>query len=450
MTNEQLSFSMEWDADPKNNKKVKAKKSHQSKSASEAPKEIKAEIVREEQGEESLAVSRVMLTVSELVRQIKNQLSQEQFRQIWIVGELSNVSQSANGHIYLTIKDDKASISGVMFRTRAERLKFKPESGLKVEVFGDISVYDKRGQLQLNLQMMHPEGMGDLQLAYEQLRKKLEAKGYFDPAAKKPIPAFASQIGIITSLQAAALQDMLRTSRIHFPNVQLYIYPAMVQGEGAAQTIANAIKTANEHGKAEVLIVGRGGGSQEDLWSFNEETVASAIYDSELPIISAVGHEVDFTLADFTADYRAATPTAAAEYISKNLAMVEDQHSHFLKIAYRQIKRKMEFVQSRQSRLQPRQVLNSIRQNLSNKVQQHDEQQWRIRNDVLRIKEKAEQRFIQMAHKLDALNPFKVLKRGYSIVEKDGSIITRSEQIKEGDKLRLRFSKGEHTVRVEP
>ena len=262
--------------------------------------------------------SKVLLSISKLTRSIKEWLEQDKFQNIWVCGEVSNYIQSSSGHAYFNLKDENASISSVIFRGVMPRVKFKIENGLKVEVLASVSVYAKRGNYQLIVQKISPEGIGELQLAFEQLKKRLALEGLFDPSHKKPIPKYPETIGVITSRYGAALHDITKTTQIEFPNVRLIIYPSLVQGEKAANQLAEMIELANKHQQCDILIVGRGGGSIEDLWAFNEERLVRSIFFSSIPIVSAVGHEVDFTIADFVADYRAATPTAAAEYISRH------------------------------------------------------------------------------------------------------------------------------------
>ena len=262
-----------------------------------------------------------VLTVSELTRQIKG-LLEDQFPRVWVEGEISNFAVATSGHVYFTLKDAGAALSGVMFRHVAGKLGFKPADGLQVLAFGQISVYEKRGQYQLIVTQLMPKGLGALQLAFEQLKQKLAAEGLFDAARKKPIPTLPQRIGLVTSPTGAAVRDFLKIISRRFPNLHIVIAPVRVQGEGAAAEIAAAIDEFNALHTAgvlplDVLIVTRGGGSLEDLWAFNEEIVARALARSAIPTISAVGHEIDFTIADFVADLRAPTPSAAAELVVK-------------------------------------------------------------------------------------------------------------------------------------
>jgi len=251
-------------------------------------------------------------TVSELTRRIKVFL-EGQFDDILIVGEISNFTHHGSGHMYFSLKDESAQIACVMWRSRNAGLFFTPQDGMRVTIHGRVSVYEKRGNYQLNVLDMQPAGVGELQMAFERLKRRLHEEGLFDDARKKPLPAFPQRIGIVTSPTGAAIQDLLNVLRRRNPAVEIILNPARVQGDGAAQEIAQAIDDFNELQQVDLLIVGRGGGSLEDLWPFNEEVVARAVYRSEIPIISAVGHEVDYTICDFVADLRAPTPSAAAE-----------------------------------------------------------------------------------------------------------------------------------------
>jgi len=261
-----------------------------------------------------LDTERKVFTVSQLNRQIRYTLEDE-FSSVWVEGEISGFTHHSSGHMYFSIKDAESTLSCVMFRRENVKLRFKPEVGLKVICHGRVSVYAPRGQYQLMADSLEPKGLGDLQLAFEQLKKKLAQEGLFDPSLKKPIPFMPHCIGVITSPTGAVIHDMQHVWERRFPDVHLIIYPVKVQGEAAKKDICRAIQDFNEYGRADVLILARGGGSMEDLWAFNEEIVARAIAASDIPVISAVGHEVDYTIADFVADLRAPTPSVAAELV---------------------------------------------------------------------------------------------------------------------------------------
>src|SRR5215469_8389818 len=266
----------------------------------------------------NLQPDRRSLTVSELTARIRDLLAKN-FVDVLVEGEVSNCREAQSGHIYFTLKDEKSQIKCVWFRQQMRFVKFRPEDGLQVTVRGAIGVYESRGEYQIYVESMDPAGRGALQLAFEQLKRKLEGEGLFDAAHKRPLPLLPSRIGLITSPKGAAVRDVIRILRRRFPNVHVLLVPVRVQGEGAAGEIARAIRFFNQRQNVDVLIVTRGGGSLEDLWAFNEEVVARAIFDSRLPVVSAVGHEIDFTISDFVADLRAATPSAAAEIITEGV-----------------------------------------------------------------------------------------------------------------------------------
>jgi len=266
-------------------------------------------------------------TITQLTRRIKGVLEAE-IGSVWVAGEISNWTCAASGHAYFTLKDETSQLSTVMFKGRLDRLRFRPENGLEVLVLGNVSVYERRGAYQLIAEEMQPKGLGALQLAYEKLKKKLSEEGLFDPAHKKKLPLLPKRIGIVTSPTGAAIRDILHVLQRRFANVHVILYPARVQGEGAALEIAAGITFLDQYG-VDVMIVGRGGGSLEDLWAFNEEVVARALFASQTPVISAVGHEIDYALSDFVADLRAPTPSAAAEIVVKEQhALAERVHQY--------------------------------------------------------------------------------------------------------------------------
>src|SRR5215469_4670675 len=262
----------------------------------------------------NLQPDRRSLTVSELTARIRDLLAKN-FVDVLVEGEVSNCREAQSGHIYFTLKDEKSQIKCVWFRQQMRGVRFRPEDGLQVTVRGSVGVYEQRGEYQIYVETMDPAGRGALQLAFEQLKRKLEGEGLFDAAHKRPLPRLPGRIGLITSPKGAAVRDVIRILRRRFPNVHVLLVPVRVQGEGAAGEIARAIRFFNQRQNVDVLIVSRGGGSLEDLWAFNEEVVARAIFDSQIPVISGVGHETDFTIADFVADVRASTPSAAAELV---------------------------------------------------------------------------------------------------------------------------------------
>jgi exodeoxyribonuclease VII large subunit len=429
---------------------------------------------------------RYILTVSELTQEIKDIL-EDKFSDVWVEGEISNLRIPPSRHIYFTLKDDYSQVRAVLFRMQARTLRFVPEDGLHVVCKGRVSLYEKRGDYQLILESVEPKGIGALQLAFLQLKEKLEKEGLFDPAQKKPIPMVPRRIGIITSPTGAVIQDMLHILERRFENLHITLYPVRVQGEGASSEIAEAIDYFNKWMKVDVIIVGRGGGSIEDLWAFNEEPVARAIYHSKIPIISAVGHETDYTIADFVADLRAPTPSAAAElvvrdkreigntlhylegrlesYILQTLQGYRTHLSHLRKIFKEPGKKVEEYF------LRVDDFGNRLRLLTSWTLKRKEEKCLRLgeslllRNPIQRVKTFRSfisdakkrlgqnikfsvgierQRVAGILGKLDSLSPLSILQRGYSIARKLPSlqILREATQVEEGDKVEVRLYRG--------
>jgi exodeoxyribonuclease VII large subunit len=391
---------------------------------------------------------RACLTVSELSQVIKGTLERE-LEELWVVGEISNFRVPPSGHLYFTLKDEKSQIAGVMFRRQGTRLAFQPEDGMEVLCFGRVSLYATRGDLQLYVEIMEPRGKGALYLAFEQLKKRLGAEGLFAAERKRPLPFLPCAIGIVTSLHGAALRDMLRILDDRFPERRVIVRPVKVQGEGAAAEIAAGIAELGRSGLIDVMIVGRGGGSLEDLWAFNEEVVARAIYAAPVPVVSAVGHEVDFTIADFVADHRAPTPTAAAEMV---VARREDLTEHIRALGGR-------FLRCMDSRVEAeRDALRRLTKRLSDPRRRLRENQMRLDElslDLWRRFQDRLARFQQrLAHgseRLGGLSPLACLERGYSIAHKmpGESIVKDSASVAVGDRLRVTFARGKVLCTVE-
>ena len=386
-----------------------------------------------------------VITVSQLNFYIKSLFDSDvNLSYVFLSGEISNFTNHyRTGHLYMTLKDANASVKAVMFRSSASRLKFVPENGMKVIVKGRVSVFERDGQYQVYIDDMQPDGAGALTIAFEQLKAKLQKQGLFDLEAKKPIPKFPRKIGVVTSPTGAAIQDIRNIVFRRFPSAEIILYPVLVQGDGAAQQIADAIEYFNQNDLADVLIVGRGGGSIEDLWAFNEENVAYAIYNSIIPVISAVGHETDFTISDFVADLRAPTPSAAAELAVPDKAELLNNLNFLLKHCNQAMveilsgkRNELEYITSSVYLKNP---LMLIRQ----KQMQFDSVTSRIRNSALLTLAEEKTRFAKAASALDSLSPFKVLARGYSAVtDADGKIISASKDIKKDDVINIKFSKG--------
>lgn len=424
-----------------------------------------------------------VLSVRELNLAAK-QLIESGLPLLWVRGEVSNYISAASGHWYFSLKDEQAQVRCVMFRHKSQYLDFKPANGMQVEVLALATLYEARGDFQLTLEKMRPAGLGALYEAFERLKARLEGDGLFDAERKRDLPLLPKQVGIVTSLQAAALRDVLRTLANRMPNVPVLLYPTPVQGEGAAQKIAQAIKTANQRAECDVLIVCRGGGSIEDLWAFNEEVVARAIAASHIPVVSGVGHETDFTIADFVADLRAATPTAAAQAVvpdRQELRQRLAQHRQLLKRAVtRQFEQRMQQVDYLQRRIvhpaqrieQQSEFLGALQQRMRLAhayAVQHQQGRWNslwqrlrgLRPDVARLQEQQanqarrlgaamqrmldrhEARLVAMQQHLQHLDPQQVLARGYSMVrDAQGNIVLSSERIALGEKLDITFAQG--------
>lgn len=386
-----------------------------------------------------------VITVSQLNFYIKSLFDSDvNLSYVFLSGEISNFTNHyRTGHLYMTLKDANASVKAVMFRSSASRLKFVPENGMKVIVKGRVSVFERDGQYQVYIDDMQPDGAGALTIAFEQLKAKLQKQGLFDMEAKKPIPKFPRKIGVVTSPTGAAIQDIRNIVFRRFPSAEIILYPVLVQGDGAAQQIANAIEYFNQNNLVDVLIVGRGGGSIEDLWAFNEEIVAYAIYNSIIPVISAVGHETDFTISDFVADLRAPTPSAAAELAVPDKAELLNNLNFLFKHCNQAMadilsgkRNELEYITSSIYLKNP---LMLIRQ----KQMQFDSVTSRIRNSALLTLAEEKTRFAKAASAIDSLSPFKVLARGYSVVtDADGKIISASKDIKKDDIINIKFSKG--------
>lgn len=392
---------------------------------------------------------RFVFSVIALTSLIKNKLSDPEFRNIWVSGEISDLKPSAAGHIYFSIKDDRATLNAVLFRGRAQSLKFKLERGLKIELRGSLSVYEPRGNYQFIAEEAVPEGKGALQLAFEQLKKKLAAEGFFDAARKRPIPRFPEHIGVITSPSGAAVHDIIKTTLVHFPAVHIIIYPSRVQGDGAAADIAAKIRLANNHGLADVLIVGRGGGSLEDLWAFNEEETARAVFESKIPVISVVGHEVDFTITDFTADMRCATPTAAAEFCTGAYKELKNNLPVTISRIEQSIAQKVQMYQERLRSRNIGMLIKLLGYNLINKQQRLDELTASAHRLIREMFKDHTASFAALAGKLHALSPFNVLGRGYSVVKKNDKIVTDADTLIGGDRINITFHRGSAEAAVE-
>lgn len=391
------------------------------------------------------------ISVSELNKIIKNLVDSEpMLNNVCVRGELSNYKVYPSSHHYFTLKDAESSLRCVMFKGSAVKLRFRPESGMGVTAFGRISVFPRDGAYQLYCTDLIPEGTGDLQIAYEQLKAKLAAEGLFDRAHKKPLPEFPKKIAIITSSAGAAVHDMIRILGKRWPMTEVVLLPVRVQGVEAPPEIVGAIRYANAHKVADLIITGRGGGSIEDLWAFNDERVARAIYASELPVISAVGHEPDVTISDYVADVRASTPSNAAELAVPDIAEIREQLMSLDIRRVQAVRKQINRLSTRLDDLKSRRVLQSPMAYVDGKRNELDFVQSRFLSAAERLTAAKRQDFVRLAAALDAMSPLKVLGRGYAIAaDKKGELIRSINDVKAQDKIRLCVSDGVIKCRVE-
>ncbi len=392
-----------------------------------------------------------VLKVSEINRYVKGLIQGDpRLRDLWVSGELSNFKHHRSGHMYFTLKDSTSSLRCVFFRRENVRCIFKPTDGMEVILHGNISVYEPDGAYQLYVAEMEPAGMGSLFLAFEQLKRKLEAEGLFRADRKKPIPALPRKVALVTSPTGAALQDMLTTIKKRFPHVHLLVVESLVQGSGAAADIVRALDLLNKRNDIDLIILARGGGSLEDLWPFNEEAVARAIYRSELHVISAVGHETDFTIADFTADLRAPTPTAGAaaavpekEEMLLKIKQFRERAAMALQRRLQQEKQKVDHIVSdRFFRLPGRRIKLS--------TELLEQLEVKLRREIVRVLQYKGMRLTAQIDKLESYSPLKVMNRGYSYCrDEEGNIIRSVKQIRLGRLLQLSFKDGQAVCRTE-
>ncbi len=389
--------------------------------------------------------NRQAITVTQLNEYIKTKLeSDPMLNRVLVKGEISNfVNHYKTGHFYLSLKDEGGLIRAVMFRMNAAKLRFVPENGMKVICEGRVSSYVKDGSVQLYISDMEPDGIGALYIAFEQLKKKLEAEGLFDPAYKKPLPKYPRRVGIITAATGAAIRDMINVSGRRFPLAELVLYPSLVQGDGAPAQLIRGLEVFNTSCPVDVIILGRGGGSLEDLWAFNDENLARAIFASRIPVISAVGHETDFSISDFVADLRAPTPSAAAELampeageVKRKLHNVIDRMSLVTENRIKNLRRSLETLASCPQMQSQMRLIDDRRMAILNLDRE-------MENLMSRLLDRKKSSLLQGAAKLDALSPLAVMSRGYSaLFNEKGETINKNEQIKAGDRVKVRLSDG--------
>lgn len=392
------------------------------------------------------------ITVTDLNKYIKNKIDgDEMLNNVLVKGEISNFKNHYTGHMYFTLKDENSLIKCVMFKSYTTHLSFMPKDGMKVMVLGSVAVFERDGIYQIYAKAMKEDGLGSLYTAYEELKKNLEQEGLFAESHKKKIPFMPKTIGVLTSNTGAVIRDIINVSTRRNPGVNIRLYPVPVQGPGAAEKIAEGIKFMNENKLADVLIIGRGGGSLEDLWPFNEEIVARAIYDSELPIISAVGHETDFTIADFVADLRAPTPSAAAELAVANIEDVRETlklYNNRYKVA---LKKKIELMRLSYEKCMARPAYKNPTQKINEQYMVIDMKVKALQNSMMLKLKEAKTSFVKETAKLDSLSPLKTLTRGYSIVTKQesGKVIKSVDDLNSGEKVNLRLSDGQKTATID-
>ena len=383
------------------------------------------------------------ITVTELNRYIKGKIeADEALNNVLVKGEISNFKHHYTGHLYFTLKDENSLIKCIMF-------KFEPKDGMKVMLFGQVAVFERDGVYQIYGKAMQEDGMGSLYKAYEELKAKLEKEGLFDQATKKKIPLMPRIIGVLTSNTGSVIRDIINVSTRRNPNVYIRLLPVPVQGEGAAEKIVSAIKTMNEKKLADVIILARGGGSLEDLWPFNEEIVARAIYESELPVISAVGHETDFTIADFVADLRAPTPSAAAELAVPNIADIKLKIESYQNRYKLSLKKKVEFMRLRYEKCMASRAFKDPTKKINDNYIVLDNIIKRIQNSATSKLKDSKSKAASTMVRLDALSPLKTLSRGYSIVSnKENKVIKFVNDINKNDEIKIRLTDGNINAKV--
>ena len=390
------------------------------------------------------------ITVTDLNKYIKGRIdNDEMLNNVLVKGEISNFKNHYTGHMYFTLKDENSLIKCVMFKTYTTHLSFMPKDGMKVIILGGVSVFERDGVYQIYAKAMKQDGLGNLYVAYEELKNKLSNEGLFDEKYKKPIPFMPKTIGVLTSNTGAVIRDIINVSTRRNPKVNIRLYPVPVQGSGAGEKIAEGIELMNKNKLADVLIIGRGGGSIEDLWPFNEEIVARAMFNSEIPIISAVGHETDFTIADFVADLRAPTPSAAAELAVANIDDVRETLKTYNNRYKVSLKKKIELMKMSYEKCMTRQAFKNPTQKINEQYMLIDMKVKSLQNSILLKIKEDKTKFVKEVAKLDALSPLKTLTRGYSIISKqDGRIAKEVKDLSQGEKVSIRLSDGSVDAQV--
>ena len=389
------------------------------------------------------------ISVSDLNKYIKDRVAEDEYlNNVFVKGEISNFKHHYTGHMYFTLKDDKSLIKCIMFKSYTTTLNFMPKDGMKVNVFGTVSVFERDGVYQIYCKAMQEDGVGDLYVAYKELKEKLEKEGLFDESHKKKIPLMPKVIGVLTSQTGSVIKDIINVSTRRNKNVYIRLFPVPVQGEGAGEKIARAIKIMNDKKLADVLILARGGGSLEDLWPFNEEIVARAIYDSEIPIISAVGHETDFSISDFVSDLRAPTPSAAAELAVADIEDLKDRIYLYEKRYKTLLSRKLDLMKMRYEKCMKSKAFTDPKRKIQDEYLKLEDLLGKIEASISEKVNNSKIRYVELISKLDALSPLKTLKRGYCISEVDGIVIKSAKDLKENMEIDLKYVDGSRKAKV--
>ena len=389
------------------------------------------------------------ISVTDLNYYIKNKIADDEYlNNVLIKGEISNFKHHYTGHMYFTLKDDNSLIKCIMFKSYTTNLKFVPKDGMSVLAFGTVSVFERDGVYQLYCKGMQEDGMGSLYTAYEQLKEKLDKEGLFKEENKKKLPIMPKIIGVLTSNTGSVIKDIINVSTRRNPNVYIRLYPVPVQGEGAGAKIAEAIKIMNDKKLADVLILARGGGSLEDLWPFNEEIVARAIYNSEIPIVSAVGHETDFSISDFVADLRAPTPSAAAEIVVPNIVNIKQNLDTYNIRLKNSLKKKVEIMKMRYEKCMKSRIYTDPLKIVNDNYLKLDIITKSIINSMNKKMQLSKTESIKNFSKLDALSPLKTLSRGYSILEKDTRIVKDAQELQKDDIVKIRLINGNKEAKI--
>lgn len=390
------------------------------------------------------------ITVSDLNQYVKNKIAEDEYlNNILVKGEISNFKNHYTGHMYFTLKDEKSLIKCIMFKSYAQKLNFMPKDGMKVFIFGGVSVFERDGVYQIYAKAMEQDGLGDLYTKYQELKNRLEAQGMFEEEHKMLIPRMPKVIGVLTSQTGSVIRDIINVSTRRNPNVVIRLLPVPVQGEGAAEKIAEGIEYMNRNKLADVLILARGGGSLEDLWPFNEEIVANSIYHSEIPIISAVGHETDFTIADFVADLRAPTPSAAAELAVPDVYEVKEKIRTYQNRLRMSLIKKVQIMKLRYEKSMSSFVFKEPTRRVQENYIRIDNDVKKLENLMRAKQEEEKSKYSKLVAKLDAYSPLKTLARGYAITQKEGKVIKTKAELKSGDMVDIRLIDGEVKAQIQ-